>query len=403
MRTVFIIPLLLFSFLLSAQQIKKGDVLVSFSINNGYYQAEINRKEWQSAQTIKICKEEVLIFPNYGSSLYSGESAKALYALVFRPIERYVKKSDHLYFTPVGQLYFINLSALRNESGAFLGELYHFHRLSSLNDYSKAIVSEKQNFNDWLLFGGMDYLANPDLMFGSVRMLHIHNMEDRFKDIVPSKPTENLSFGTTEDGTRAGYDNLRYSRDEIKDLWALRRNYGIKFYTGYTACEEEFRFEVERSAPYIALISTHGFTYGSNSHDEMACGLLFSGAGHTIEGRKLPHGLNDGILYAQEIEILDMHAASLVVLAACNTGLGVVTQDGIVGLQSAFKKAGAQTLVMTLWSVNDTATAAFTKSLFTHLQKGKNKREAFELAIRDLKLSQEFRDPVYWAPFVMLD
>ena len=169
--------ILLFSFLLSAQQIKKGDVLVSFSINNGYYQAEINRKEWQSAQTIKICKEEELIFPNYGSSLYSGESAKALYALVFRPIERYVKKSDHLYFTPVGQLYFINLSALRNESGAFLGELYHFHRLSSLNDYSKAIVSEKQNFNDWLLFGGMDYLANPDLMFGSVRMLHIHNME----------------------------------------------------------------------------------------------------------------------------------------------------------------------------------------------------------------------------------
>ena len=135
----------------------------------------------------------------------------------------------------------------------------------------------------------------------------------------------------------------------------------------------------------------------------MACGLLFSGAGHTIEGKELPYNLNDGILYAQEIETLEMDAASMVVLAACNTGLGTVTQDGIKGLQSAFKKAGARTLVLTLWSVNDRATAAFTKYLFTYLNKGKTKRVAFELAIRDMRNSREFRDPVYWAPFIMLD
>ena len=177
----------------------------------------------------------------------------------------------------------------------------------------------------------------------------------------------------------------------------------MKFYTGFSACEEQFRFEIRRSSPYIVLLSTHGFTFGDDSLNKMACGLLFSGAGHTLEGRQLPYRLNDGILYAQEIEKLNMTSADLVVLAACNTGLGVVTQDGIIGLQSAFKKAGVQTLVLTLWSVNDKATAAFTKSLFTHLQKKKGKREAFELAIQDLKDSPSFRDPVYWAPFIMLD
>ena len=390
---------LLLSVGLQAKQIKKGDVIILFSISDGYYQAEINRKEWRSAQTIKLCKEEELIFPYYGSALYSADSAKDLYTLVFRPIEKHIKKGDHLYFTPAGQLYFINLAALRNEHGILLGDLYHFHRLSSLKEYSKS--KEQPPHVDWLLFGGMDYLADPDLMFDSVRMLHVHNLEYLFADITPTDPTDILSFGTTVDGTRAGFNNLPHSRDEMKALWELKGSFGIQFYTGYHACEEEFRSTVSVHDPYIALISTHGFTYGGNTHEEMACGLIFSGAGHTIEGRKLPYNLNDGILYAPEIETLDMKAADMVILAACNTGLGVVTQDGIIGLQTAFKKAGVKTLVLTLWSVNDKATATFTESLFTHLHKGKNKHDAFESAIEDLK--QSFQDPVYWAPFIMLD
>lgn len=403
MRFFLIIPLLILSLILPKQQIKKGDVLISFSINNGFYQAEVLRKEFHTPQIVKICKTADLNFANYGAALYSGDSANDLYTLIFQPLEPYIKKGEHLYFSPIGKLFFINLSALKNKSGVWLGDYYHFHRLSSLNEYFKTIDIREQTHVDWLLFGGMDYLADPELMFYSTRMLHVHEMEHIIKDIVPFKQTDDMSFGTAEDGTRAGYDNLKHSRDEIKELWKLRGDYGIQFFTGYKACEEEFRFEVRRTDPYIALVSTHGFTYNRDSYDEMACGLLFSGAGHTLEKKHLPYRLNDGILYSQEIESLDMHAASLVVLAACNTGLGVVTQDGIIGLQSAFKKAGVQTLVLTLWSINDKATAAFTKSLFTHIEKGKNKRDAFELAIIDLRRSPLFGDPVYWAPFILLD
>lgn len=393
--TIFLIAISTF---LHAQT-KRGDVLIAFSVKEGYYFAEMHRKGWRGPQLVKLCKEESLDIETGGPALYSGEGSKQLYESIVKPMEKNLHRGDNVYFTPAGSIFFINIAALTNESGEVLGEVYHFHRLSSLREYSSK--EERISHADWLLFGGIDYLADPELMFSSVRMLHLHNNEHLYRDIVPEKPTDELSFGIAEDGTRAGYTNLQHSRGEIKDLWALR-DFGLVFFTGFKACEEEFRFRVRASTPYIVLLSTHSFTYG-NKRDEMACGLLFSGAGHTIEGKELPHNLNDGILYAQEIETLEMDAASMVVLAACNTGLGTVTQDGIKGLQSAFKKAGARTLVLTLWSVNDRATAAFTKYLFTYLNNGKTKRVAFELAIKDMRNSREFRDPVYWAPFIMLD
>ena len=131
--------------------------------------------------------------------------------------------------------------------------------------------------------------------------------------------------------------------------------------------------------------------------------ILFSGAGHTLDGETLPYRLNDGLLYAEEIAALDMEYCSMVVLGACNTALGVVTQDGILGLQSAFKEAGAQTLLMTLWSVNDKATSEFMKRFYTYLFDGKTKHEALIRARADMMNSTDFSDPVYWAPFIMLD
>ena len=77
------------------------------------------------------------------------------------------------------------------------------------------------------------------------------------------------------------------------------------------------------------------------------------------QGKPLGAPLNDGLLNGAEIAQLDMSHCSMVVLAACNTASGTVSQDGIIGLQTAFKKAGVQTILMTLWSVNDTATSEF--------------------------------------------
>ena len=98
-----------------------------------------------------------------------------------------------------------------------------------------------------------------------------------------------------------------------------------------------------------------------------------------------------------------MGNCELLVLAACNTALGTVTQDGVIGLQSAFKQAGVRTLVMTLWSVNDKATSEFMKRFYKYLFDGYHKHLALEKARADLMRSEDYNDPLYWAPFIMLD
>jgi CHAT domain-containing protein len=83
-------------------------------------------------------------------------------------------------------------------------------------------------------------------------------------------------------------------------------------------------------------------------------GLLFAGANNALKGKPLPEGVDDGILTAQEISRLDLRRLDLVVLSACETGLGEITGDGVFGLQRGFKKAGAQSILMSRWKRSDT-------------------------------------------------
>ena len=117
---------------------------------------------------------------------------------------------------------------------------------------------------------------------------------------------------------------------------------------------------------------------------------------------------------------MDMRNCDLVTLAACNTATGIVTQNGILGLQTAFKEAGVRSILMTLWSVNDKeagvrsilmtlwsvndkATAEFMKLFYTYLFAGNSKHESLELARKDFMNSPDYNHPLYWAPFILLD
>ena len=119
----------------------------------------------------------------------------------------------------------------------------------------------------------------------------------------------------------------------------------------------------------------------------------------------LPISIDDGRLTAAEIAQLDLRGLDMVVLSACQTGLGEITGDGVFGLQRGFKKAGAKTLLMSLWNVDDKAT----QLLMTEFYKnwlgagGMSKREAFLKAQERLRDTEEYKDPKYWAAFIMLD
>jgi CHAT domain-containing protein len=97
-----------------------------------------------------------------------------------------------------------------------------------------------------------------------------------------------------------------------------------------------------------------------------------------------------------------LRGTELVVLSACETGLGDITSEGVFGLQRAFKQAGVETMIMSLWKVDDEATQKLMTEFYNNwIVKKQTKREAFNNAQNAVRA--EYKDPKYWAGFVMLD
>lgn len=110
---------------------------------------------------------------------------------------------------------------------------------------------------------------------------------------------------------------------------------------------------------------------------------------------------DDGILTAKEIADMHFDSLSIVVLSACETALGDIAQEGVWGLQWAFKLAGADCMLMSLWEVNDQATSLLMREFYKQLLIGKPKREAFRMAQEKVKAWNP--SPYYWAAFLMIE
>lgn len=200
-----------------------------------------------------------------------------------------------------------------------------------------------------------------------------------------------------------------------------RNNITPVCYVGMDGNEESFKSLSGKNTPIIH-IATHGFFLKdkvdsiqhrwlmpmSDSQSQVKpdnsmkrSGLILAGAQKAWLGEEIPEGVDDGILLSEEIAMLDLRGTDLVVLSACETGLGEITSEGVFGLQRAFKKAGVQTIIMSLWRVDDRATSLMMQSFYKSLLSGKSKRESFLYAQEQVR--NEFEEPNYWASFVMLD
>lgn len=151
------------------------------------------------------------------------------------------------------------------------------------------------------------------------------------------------------------------------------------------------------SRPVGRLPPSDGTEHPTTQHNPMsATALLLAGAGRAA------HGMDpaiDGHLLAEEARLLDLSGTALVVLSACDTGLGEVeTSQGVVGLRRAFLVAGAEALVTSLWRVDDKGTSDLMRVYWRLVLRGQPRLGALRQAMRQIKKSRPH--PYFWAPFI---
>ncbi len=234
------------------------------------------------------------------------------------------------------------------------------------------------------------------------------------KKIASKKNAVVLGFPDYGEGNVAPLPGTKIEVDGIAKVLKTS-GYQVTQFMQKTATEANLK---SIKAPALIHIATHGYflqdvenktsAYGvnvenANDNPLLRSGLLLAGAASTVSGKRAPNleSNDNGILTAYEAMNLNLEGTDLIVLSACETGLGdIKAGEGVYGLQRAFLVAGADALIMSLWKVDDAATQQLMNNFYANWLKLGNKQKAFKQA--QLQLMTKYKDPYFWGAFVMM-
>ena len=336
-----------------------------------------------------------------------AKQSNDLYRHIFTPLTSAIGKSRHIFLSPDGSLNLIPFEVLRDDKGRYLIETHTFHYVSAGRDIA-GYGMIKQKGQKSLLLGDPDF----DLAARTVT-------DDGERPLTRSRQMQGLSFS-----------RLLGTKEEVEAIAALMGRSACDIFTGEKARESVL---MQRKSPRILHLATHGFFLSdqdwSSMMDEKRRGItitareapsggkpvrienpfLRSGLALAGANRSLAQeGVTDGILTAEKILGLNLRGTDMVVLSACDTGMGDVKNgEGVYGLRRAFTQAGAKSLVMSLWEVPDRETKELMVSFYKNLQSGKmNRAEALRNAALKQRQTVKSRygndPPYYWGAFVFL-
>lgn len=343
------------------------------------------------------------------------EGSVALYNLIWKPLQSYLDKASvkgqplqTIYYTPSGLLHRVAFAALSINETDLLSDNYDLYALTSTRELMDLKADEnllQQTSNTALvsLYGGIQYDDNKG---------------------------EKPKVGSGNSNKAWQYlEGTKREIDRISTLFK-KKNISFDLKEGLLASEEAFKNNVEfgvspksetpnpkytegGKSPQILHISTHGFffqnikdsaqtqsAFQTANNPLIRSGLIMAGANTVWLGGKPQEGKEDGILTAYEISNMDLSQTHLVVMSACETGLGDIQgTEGVYGLQRAFKMAGVDYILMSLWQVPDKQTAELMEKFYSNLLNGDSIQAAFSKAQQSMK---ERYSPFYWAGFVLI-
>ncbi|MES2766598.1 MAG: CHAT domain-containing protein [Bacteroidota bacterium] len=400
--------------------LKSGEAAVEIIRVNGYskeleytdaiyYAALIVTPEMKKNPQLVLLKNgaemESDFLKNYQQRIRQKMADGNSYSAYWEKIDSVLKPFKTIYISADGVYNQINLNTLLKPNGKYLAEEKDIRLVTNTKDIllkEKTTLLKKQKAE---LFGFPKYNLNKE---DHAEAVLAYAERDRSRDV---------EFDDFDELSRAGITELPGTKTEIENVSAIiagKQTPAQKF-LGAESLEEAVK-SVE--SPYILHIATHGFflsdpdkmkgkkIFGMErsralENPLLRSGLLFAGATNTITGKQTNTMLDDGILTAYEAMNLNLDNTELVVLSACETGLGEVKNgEGVYGLQRAFQVAGAKTLIMSLWKVNDDATQELMTTFYKNWLGGMDKHAAFKSA--QFSLKEKYKHPYFWGAFVMV-
>lgn len=254
----------------------------------------------------------------------------------------------------------------------------------------ETLVSERKGIATYLLERfAISYAPSAS----ALAALTAHRSTGEAKGIIAFGDPQYAKTATGEAQSVRGNElrQLPYTRMEVNEIAALFPAAERRVFLGAEAQEQNVK-----TAPLAQYRYVHFAAHGIIDEDHPArSGLMLSAGTDSSE---------DGMLQMSEVMRLKLNA-NLVTLSACRTGLGkLLNGEGMIGLTRSFLYAGAESVAVSLWSVNDIATASLMKSFYQNLQQGKAKDEALREAKLTLLKGQQraWRHPYYWAAFVLM-
>jgi CHAT domain-containing protein len=377
------------------------------------YCALVIHKNSEYPEMIELFSESELISiieKNAGNNLKSvngmygtQDSVKtALYNLIWKPLEPGLRNINTVFLSPDGLLHKISFSSIAKDKNIYLCDVIDMHLHSSSANVAIRRSSE-YNLNNASLFGGIQYSSNSSVS-EIWNFLEGTKSETEQIEGILKKDNHNVQHLTRSEATETRFKEMADSSQLLH----------IATHGFFFADPDENRDRTEQmdlAGEQGTLIFRAGSesiafrSYVTNKNPLMRSGLVFANANDTWSKRDSSRyqldATDDGILTAQEVATIDMRNTELVVLSACETGLGDIKgSEGVYGLQRAFKMAGVKYIIMSLWQVPDKETAEFMTTFYKNLTKTNDIRKSFNFA---QQMMRKKYDPYYWGAFVLVE